>query len=114
MRMVGGDLARLTSEVVFEAAKAGDGDALLVVEAIGRANAVGFADIVNAFDPELITIGGSVALNNPDMILKPILAGIDAHLINRRPEIMITPLGADVVLYGGLAVADKLAKGRRG
>ncbi|MDP2900724.1 MAG: ROK family protein [Candidatus Bathyarchaeota archaeon] len=114
MEMVGGDLGGLTSEAVFEAAKMGDENAILVVEAVGRANAVGFADIVNAFDPELITIGGSVALNNPDMILGPILAGIDAHLINRRPEIMITPLGADVVLYGGLAIAERLAKGRRG
>ncbi len=113
MEMVGGDLGALTSEVIFEAAKSGDSHAALVVEAVGRANAVGFADIVNAFDPELITIGGSVALNNPDQILGPILAGIDAHLINRKPKIMITPLGTDVVLYGGLAIAERLARGGR-
>jgi len=108
LKMVGGDLGKLTSEMIFEAAKKRDRDAVFVVEEVGKANAVGFANIVNAFDPELITVGGSVALNNPEMVVGPIRNGIDRHLINRRPEIMMTPLGADVVLYGGLAIAMKL------
>jgi glucokinase len=68
-------------------------------------NAIGFANIVNVFDPQLITVGGSVALNNPDLILRPILENIDRHLINRRPEIKITPLGGEAILYGALALA---------
>jgi len=83
----------------------GDPTALTIVRRIGEVNAIGFADIVNVFDPQLITVGGSMALNNPDLILEPILENIDKHLINRRPEIMITPLGEDVVLYGALALA---------
>ena len=112
MRMVGGDLGKLTSEMIFEAAGRGDLDALFLVEEVGKVNAVGFANIVNAFDPDLITVGGSVALNNPDLIIEPIRRGIDKHLINRRPEIRLTPLGADVVLYGGLAIAQRICKGR--
>ena len=108
LKMVGRDLGKLTSEMIFAAAKKRDRDAVFVVEEVGKANAVGFANIVNAFDPELITVGGSVALNNPEMVVGPIRNGIDRHLINRRPEIMMTPLGADVVLYGGLAIAMKL------
>ncbi len=69
---------------------------------------MGFANVVNAYDPELITIGGSIALNNPELILEPILENIDRHLLNRRPRIMITPLGDDVVLYGALAMALSL------
>ncbi len=72
---------------------------------IGEVNAVGFANIVNIYDPELITVGGSIALNNQELILRPIEQGIDGHLINRKPEIMITPLGEDAVLYGALALA---------
>ncbi len=98
----------ITSEMVFEAAKKGDHVALRIVEEVGRVNAVGFANIVNAFDPELITVGGSIALNNPELILNPIHENIDRHLINRRPEIMITPLGEDAVLYGALALAIKM------
>jgi glucokinase len=95
-------------EILFEAAKAGDAAALRVVDELGKVNAVGFANVVNAFDPELITIGGSIALNNPELILAPIMENIDRHLLNRRPRIMITPLGDDVVLYGALARALSL------
>ena len=105
LELTGGDPEGITPEIVFEAARDGDPTALTIVRRIGEVNAIGFADIVNVFDPQLITVGGSMALNNPDLILEPILENIDRHLINRRPEIMITPLGEDVVLYGALALA---------
>jgi len=73
-------------------------------------NAIGIADMVNVFDPELVTIGGSIALNNPELTLAPIVENIDNHLINRRPEIMITPLGADAVLHGALVLAIRTAR----
>ncbi len=105
LELAGGDSQRITTETLFEAARDGDPTALTIVRRIGEVNAIGFADIVNVFDPQLITVGGSIALNNPDLILEPILANIDRHLINRRPEIMITPLGEDIVLYGAIALA---------
>ena len=95
----------MTSKTIYDAAKQGDEVALGVVAEIGRINAVGFANITNVFDPELITVGGSVALNNPRLILDPIRENIDKHLINRKPEIMVTPLGEDAVLIGALALA---------
>jgi glucokinase len=67
---------------------------------------------VNVFDPEVLTVGGSIALNNPELIMGPILSGIDRHLINRKPRIMITPLGEDAVLYGALALARSLTEDR--
>ncbi len=103
-----GDSGALTAEILFEAANAGDAAALRVVDELGKVNAVGFANIVNAFDPELITIGGSIALNSPVLILEPILENIGRHLLNRMPRIMITPLGEDVVLYGALSRAISL------
>lgn len=101
--LVRGDLEGLTSEAIFMAARLGDPTALWIVERIGEVNAVGFANIVNVYDPELITIGGSIALKNQELILRPIEEGITKHLINRKPEIRITPLGEDAVLYGALA-----------
>ena len=103
--LVGGDPSEITTEILFGAAQKGDPTALCIVSKIGEVNAIGFADIVNAFDPELITVGGSIALKNPDLILKPIADNIGKHLINRRPEIKITPLGEDAVLLGALALA---------
>jgi len=49
-------------------------------------------------------------LKNPDLILKPIADNIGKHLINRRPEIKITPLGEDAVLLGALALALEIKK----
>ena len=105
IELAGGDEAAITAETLFEAAKRGDSTAQRIVSELGRVNAIGFADIVNVYDPELITIGGSIALMNPELILEPIKENIDRYLINRRPEIMLTPLGGDVVLYGALALA---------
>jgi glucokinase len=98
---------RLTSLDVFSAAKRGDKYANYVLERTGIINAIGFSNIVNAYDPELITIGGSIALNNPKMTLDPIHENIQKYTINRIPEIEITKLGQDIVLLGGLALGMK-------
>jgi len=109
-RLAGGDLEGITTEVLFAAASEGDPLALWIVDKIGEINAIGFADIVNAYDPELITVGGSIALKNPAPILKPIKENIDRHLINRKPKIRVTPLGEDAVLYGALALSMRSTK----
>ena len=92
----------MTAEKLFSVAQKGDNAAEMIVNEIGEVNAVGFADIVNAFDPELITVGGSVVLNNVDLIMNPIREKIGKYLINRRPRIMVTPLGGDAVLLGAI------------
>ncbi len=103
-----GDPGKLQTKTIFDAAKRGDKYAKLIVSEIGAKNAIGFANIVNAYDPELITIGGSIALNNPKLILEPIKENIGKHTINRVPEIKITPLGQDAVIIGALAIAMQL------
>ena len=108
-QLTDGVLSKLDSRMIFDEAKKGDRVSVEIVEEIGKINTVGFADIVNVFDPELITVGGSIALNNPQLILDPIREDIHKYIINRMPEIMITPLGEDVVLYGALAHALKLS-----
>ena len=108
-KLTNGDLAKLGSKMIFDEAKNADQRSVEIVEEIGKINTVGFADIVNVFDPALITVGGSIALNNPRLILDPIIENIHEYIINRMPEIMITPLGEDVVLYGALAYALSLS-----
>lgn len=98
-------LDRLESREVFEAAKIGDEFCLNVVNEVGRLNAIGFANIVNLYDPELIIVGGAVALNNREQILNPILEHVEEHTINRVPEIRFTKLGDEVGLYGTIAAA---------
>jgi glucokinase len=95
---------KVSAKDLYMAAEDGDSLALQIVEEIGNLNAVGFACVNDAYDPELITVGGSVTLNNKRLVIAPIRHYISEHTRNRIPEIMVTPLGEDIVLYGALAL----------
>jgi glucokinase len=104
-RMIRGDFSRLATADLFRAAKKHDGLSLQLINEIGILNAIGVANVVNAYDPSLITIGGTVALKNKQMILSPIRKHVHEYALNRVPRIQITPLGDDVCLYGAVAAA---------
>lgn len=66
----GGDMAKVTAQVIHRAAKQGDS---LAEELIARASyyiGVGLANLINLFNPELIVIGGGLS-NIGDMLLEP-------------------------------------------
>jgi glucokinase len=98
-------MRKLSTRSVYGAARS-DKVAAKIVNEVGRLNAIGIANIIDCYDPELITIGGAIALNHQSTVLKPILAQVKSHAINKVPKIMITPLGETASLYG--AVADFL------
>ena len=104
----GGKIEKVTAKMLYTAASEGDMYSLDIVNEIGEINAIGFANIVNAYDPELITVGGSIALNNPRLVLDPINENIGKYTINRIPEIKITALGHDAVIIGALALAMQI------
>jgi len=104
MKSAKGNRHNITSKMLYDAAKAGDALSMEIVEKVGLLNAMGFASIINVYDPELITVGGTMTLKNTDLIMEPIKRHVHEYTINRAPEIMITPLGDDVVLYGALAM----------
>jgi len=97
------DAPRVTAEALFDAAAAGDPVAVEYLDRIHQFNAAGVAGIANAYDPGLVTIGGAVALNNPDAVLDGIESRLDEFTYGSLPEVELTPLGADVELYGALA-----------
>ena len=68
---------------------------------IGKINARGISNIIIAYNPELITIGGSIAFNNQNLILKPIKKYVDRFLT--LPKIKITSLGEDIGILGAAA-----------
>ncbi|MCS7126334.1 MAG: ROK family protein [Aigarchaeota archaeon] len=104
---------KLTSEKLFELAKSGDMYAFRVVEEIGRINAIGFANINTLYDPELITVGGAIALKNQDLILDPVKKQISRYTPNNVAFITITPLREDIVLYGAISLASNPIKSLR-
>lgn len=102
-----GKLSKLTAADLFDAARSGDKLSLQLVEEIGILNAIGFANVINLYDPSLITVGGTVTLKNKRAILSPIKGHVRDYAVNRLPEIKVTPLGEDVGLYGAVAAAQK-------
>lgn len=102
-----GDLSKLTSEILFDAAKDRDKLSLRLVEEIGVLNAIGFANVINAYDPSVISVGGAVTLKNTRLILSPIRRNVENYVLNRVPKIIATPLGEDVGIFGAVAAVLK-------
>ena len=59
---VGGDLERITAQTVYEAAARGDELALEVVNDTAKFLAVGVANLLNVFNPEVVVVCGGVTL----------------------------------------------------
>ena len=106
----GGSLDGVTAKAVYDGAKAGDELCIDLVERIGLLNAMGVASAINVYDPELVTLGGAVTLNNVEQVLNPIRRHFRDYIVNREAEVKVTPLGGDIGLYGALAMAFRLHK----
>jgi glucokinase len=89
---------------VFEYAKR-DPLADRVLEDFCEFNALGVANVVHAYAPENVYIGGAVALNNPEYVYEPIRARLPDYVLTSVPEVERPTLGTDAVLKGALASA---------
>ena len=59
---VGGDLAKITAQTVYEAAKAGDEYALEIVRDTAKFLGAGVGNLVNIFNPDTVVIVGGVTM----------------------------------------------------
>lgn len=104
------DRDELTAQMVFTAAENGDAFADDLLARVGRLNAAGIGAIANAVNPGIVTLGGGVALNNPDRIL----AELDRHLARYcfvdPPEVRMSTLREEIGLYGALGTYVQQAR----
>ncbi len=84
---------------LFSLWREGDSFANFVVEELARVNAAGIATVVNVYDPEVVVLGGGIALNNPDFI-ELTLSRLDEYVTNRKPSFKFPERGEDAVLFG--------------
>jgi glucokinase len=98
---------------VFEHAAEGDEFAEYVVDQVGHWNAIGVTNVVHAYAPLMIYVGGAVAINNPEAVLEPIRERIENMVMSNIPEIKLTTLGDDVGVMGALASALTGGTGER-
>jgi glucokinase len=74
-----------------------------VLERLAAWNTQGVAAIVHAYDPEVIAVGGAVALANPEHVVAPVRDRLPAALhVTPAPEVRLTNVGEDVVLRGAI------------
>ncbi|MFB6113597.1 MAG: ROK family protein [Halodesulfurarchaeum sp.] len=79
----------------------------MVIHRLARVNAVRVATITATVAPEVVSIGGQLALENPTLVIAPIRDRVPSLLTTRVPEIRQSRLGGDAVLYGALAIARR-------
>jgi len=89
---------------VFDAYDKGDEGAEKVIALMRSYNAKGIANLINAYDPELVVFGGSVALNNFGVVVEGLEEEIQKEVLSRLPEMRPASLGERSVLYGLLAI----------
>jgi glucokinase len=95
----------ISAKEIFEMARRKNRIALSFMEELGKINGRGLSNIIVAYDPEIIILGGAVALHNGNIILKYAKKYVDHFL--RLPKIEITSLGEDAPLLGAAAFFHK-------
>lgn len=82
-RLAGGDAASLTAEMVFTAAREGDYTAGQIVSHALDYLGIGVASIVNVFNPDMVVLGGGVALAG-EQVLTPV-----RHVVRQRARTLL-------------------------
>ncbi|HEX7002987.1 MAG TPA: ROK family protein [Trueperaceae bacterium] len=97
----------ITTEEVFERARAGERKALAIVDNAARFTGMGIANLVKVFDPEGFVIGGGMSQVG-DFYLDRIRAAAEAYLVGYPvPELRKASLGTAAGVIGAAAVAGK-------
>jgi glucokinase len=107
LESAGGDLDRVDAAMVTNAARAGDGMAIQIVDEVARNLGVGIVGVIHAVDPSVIVLGGGMTRE-----LDLFMPGIDEVLQERairlpegRDLIVQAELGDDGGLLGAAAFA---------
>jgi glucokinase len=86
--LAGGDPESVRGEMVMQAAREGDADALRVVDDFGRWVALGLVNLTNVLDPQMFVLGGGLAAG-ADLYLDPIKTWF--HELIYQPELRPMP-----------------------
>lgn len=87
---------------IFALVKAKNKIALKFLKEVNKLNALGISNVIVAYDPEIIILGGAVVLNNKEIILAGIKKNVEKFL--PIPKIVATSLKSDVSLFGAAAL----------
>ena len=100
--------SKATTPDLFNGFKRGDPFAVEFIDYVLKAIAAGVANTINAYDPEVVILGGSVFLNNVDIIMDGLNKYVKRYVANRMPEITGTRFGDDIGIIGAAALALRI------
>jgi glucokinase len=93
---------KVSARTAFNAMKAGDAAGKQVVDEYISYLACGVANMINIFQPEVLSIGGGVC-NEREHLLNPLLAILETEQYNRssnKTAVRIAELGNDAGIIG--------------
>ncbi len=103
MDIVGGDLNKISAKTAFQAMKADDEVGAQIVDEYISYLACGIVNIINIFQPNVLSIGGGVC-HEGDYLMKPLLEKVFGETYSRegtpRTQIKIAELGNDAGIIG--------------
>ena len=107
--MIGGDLDKVSARTAFNAQKAGDALGAEVVDEYISYLATGIVNVINIFQPNVLSIGGGVC-NEGDNLMKPLLEKVWSETYSRegtpQTQIMIAKLGNDAGIIGAAVLGQ--------
>jgi glucokinase len=111
----GGKAEQVTGPMVSDAAAAGDMVARQAFAAVGEWLGIGVANLVAAFDPEVVVVGGGVSAAG-DRLLEPARTSLRRSLVGAAhrdvPPLVAAVLGPEAGLVGAAELARR-AQSRR-
>lgn len=112
--LAGGDLENISGRMIGQAAEAGDALAISILRRAGKMIGLGVLSLLHCFNPEIVVLGGGVALNAWQWLIDPLWEAIRAHAIGeafwQHVQIVQAQLGDDVALIGAATLASVGAK----
>lgn len=99
--------APLTTELIFDRARAGHPRATAIVEEVARRISAYIGVLAAVADVELVILGGGIGLNG-DLLLEPVALRLKERL-PYPPRLEVSALGDSAVLTGAAAVAASVA-----
>ncbi len=99
--IVGGDIDKVNGRTSFDAMRAGDETAKKVVDQYILYLSKGLGNMINAFQPELLCLGGGIS-NEGETLIAPLreLCEKESYLTEVRTKILKAELGNDAGIIG--------------
>lgn len=106
LELVKGNRDKITFDIVLQAAHSNDPIALNALQNVAQWLGIGIANLINAFNPELVVLGGALA--RASQVLTPIVESTVKENALRQPQetlkITISAFGSEGCVVGAAAI----------